>query len=102
MNQLLLITLVASFLACGSVNSEETKANEGKTVYKTYCIACHGPKGKLMLNDAPDLSVSKMTLEERLENIRKGGSMMPAFAEVLSEEQIQAVAVYLDKLKELE
>jgi mono/diheme cytochrome c family protein len=102
MNQLFLILGSAALISCGNVNSSNTDGNEGKTVYKTYCVSCHGPKGKLMLNDSPDLSVSKMTLEERLENIRKGGSMMPAFEEVLSEEQIQAVAVYLDELKESE
>jgi len=40
-----------------------------------------------------------MTLEERIKNITEGGSMMPAFSEVISEEQIKSVAVYLDQLK---
>ena len=100
MNQLWIMLFSGSLLACGGVDADHADGNEGKTVYKTYCVSCHGPKGKLMLNDAPDLSVSKMTLEERLENIRKGGSMMPAFSEVLSENQIEAVAKYLDELKE--
>jgi mono/diheme cytochrome c family protein len=99
MNQMLL--LIATFLfACGSVNSGNSDGNPGKEVYRTYCVACHGADGKLKLNEALDLSRSKMTLEERIDNISKGGSMMPAFAEVISEEQIQAVAVYLDELKE--
>ncbi|TNF26736.1 MAG: hypothetical protein EP314_05540 [Bacteroidetes bacterium] len=99
--QSLFIGLVSIvLLSCGSFGSQSDGTDLGKQVYKTYCVACHGPDGKLMLNDAPDLSVSKMSMEERLENIRKGGSMMPAFAEVLSEEQIQAVAGYLEQLKE--
>jgi mono/diheme cytochrome c family protein len=99
MNQMLL--LIATFLfACSSVNSGNSDGNPGKEVYRTYCVACHGADGKLKLNEAPDLTRSKMTLEERINNINKGGSMMPAFAEVISEEQIQAVAVYLDELKE--
>jgi mono/diheme cytochrome c family protein len=40
-----------------------------------------------------------MTLDERIKNITEGGSMMPAFTEVISEEQINAVAVYLEELK---
>ena len=99
MNQLLLL-IATVMLACGSVNSDNSDGNPGKEVYRTYCVACHGADGKLKLNEAPDLSRSKMTLEERINNISKGGSMMPAFAEVISEEQIQAVAVYLDELKE--
>ena len=99
MNQVLLL-IATVMLACGSVNSDNSDGNPGKEVYRTYCVACHGADGKLKLNEAPDLSRSKMTLEERINNISKGGSMMPAFAEVISEEQIQAVAVYLDELKE--
>ena len=102
MNYAFVVFIAGVLLSCGSVNSQSTEIHPGKSVYKMYCIACHGPDGKLMLNEAPDLSVSKMTLEERLENIRKGGSMMPAFSEVLSEQQIQDVADYLDELKELE
>ncbi len=99
MNQMLLVIVSGLLFGCGSVSSSNSDGNPGKEVYKTYCVACHGADGKLKLNEAPDLTFSKMTLEERLENIRKGGSMMPAFAEVLSEEQIQAVAAYLEELK---
>ncbi|MFM1876438.1 MAG: hypothetical protein RL266_2175 [Bacteroidota bacterium] len=99
MNHLLIASVVVTFLACGNVKSQDADTETGKQVYRTYCIACHGADGKLKLNEAPDLTVSKMSLEERISNIAKGGSMMPAFAEVISEEQIKAVAVYLDELK---
>lgn len=99
--QPLLVALVSvALLSCGSFGSQRSESDPGKQVYKTYCVACHGADGKLKLNEAPDLSGSKMTLAERIKNITEGGSMMPAFAEVISEEQIQAVAVYLDELKE--
>ena len=61
-----------------------------------------GQESNLKINSfesRADRVISKMTLEERIENINKGGSMMPAFSEVLSEEQIQSVATYLDELK---
>jgi mono/diheme cytochrome c family protein len=101
MNQALLVLLLGIFYACGNVNSQHSNPNLGAEVYKTYCVACHGATGKLKLNRAPDLTVSKMTLEERIKNITEGGNMMPNFAEVISEKQIAAVAVYLDELKEL-
>ena len=100
MNQMFFAFIIAAFFACGNVNSQNSEEETGKQIYKTYCVACHGDNGKLKLNDAPDLTFSRMTLEERIENITKGGSMMPAFGEVISEEQINAVAVYLDELKE--
>lgn len=79
---------------------QQVNSEAGKQIYKTYCEACHGSNGKLKLNDAADLALSEMTLEERIKNISEGGSMMPAFAEVLSDEQIGVVAVYLNELKE--
>ncbi len=100
MNQALFVLLIGVFYACGNVNSQDAHSESGEQIYKTYCVACHGANGKLKLNSAPDLTVSKMTLEERIKNITEGGNMMPAFAEVISEEQIAAVAVYLDELKE--
>ena len=98
MNQVFALIIVGLFWACGNMNSQSADNDNGKQIYKTYCVACHGANGKLKLNDSPDLSLSEMTLEERIENITVGASMMPAFGEVISEEQIKAVAVYLDEL----
>lgn len=100
MHQLFAILVLPLLVACSTPSKPSADGNVGKQVYKTYCIACHGADGKLKLNEAPDLALSEMTLAERIENITKGGSMMPAFGEVISEEQIKAVAVYLDELKE--
>ena len=99
MNQVLALIILGSFWACGSVSLKSAENNEGEQVYKTYCVACHGTDGKLKLNDSPDLTFSLLTLEERIKNITEGGSMMPAFSEVISEEQIKSVAIYLDELK---
>ena len=100
MNQGLAVIILGSFWACGDLGSQSLEENEGKEIYGTYCAACHGANGKLKLNEASDLTLSDLTLEERIKNISEGGSMMPAFAEVITEEQIAAVAVYLDELKE--
>lgn len=100
MNRTIAVLTLLALIACGNANSSASDSSEGKQVYITYCIACHGADGKLKLNDAPDLTLSEMTMAERVENITKGGSMMPAFGEVISEEQIKAVAVYLDEFKQ--
>ena len=96
------IVLGLTLFSCGSVSSKRAKNDLGKQTFQTYCVACHGEDGKLKLNDSPDLTFSEMTLEERIENVTNGGSMMPAFAEVISNEEIQAVARYLDELKSSE
>lgn len=100
MNQVLAVIILGSLWACGNLSSQSLEESEGKQIYNTYCVACHGANGKLKLNEASDLTLSEMTLEERIKNISEGGSMMPAFAEVITEEQIAAVAGYLDELKE--
>lgn len=99
MNHVWILVLASSFFACGNVNSQDSEDSVGKQVYTTYCVACHGVKGKLKLNEASDLALSTMTLEERIENVTKGGSMMPAFEEVISEEEIEAVAAYVEEFR---
>lgn len=102
MNGVVAVILGLTLFGCGSVSSQDSETDLGKQTYQTYCVACHGADGKLKLNDSPDLTFSDMTLEERIENVKNGGSMMPAFAEVLSEDEIKAVAVYLEELKTAE
>jgi cytochrome c6 len=68
-------------------------------VFRQYCITCHGSDGKLGLNGAKDLTVSPLTNEERINIITNGRKMMTPFKEVLSPEEILAVADYTLSLK---
>ena len=95
---LILVCCVALF-SCEHVSSQSAENKIGEQTYKTYCVACHGANGKLKLNEASDLALSTMTLEERIENVTKGGSMMPAFEEVISKEEIEAVATYIQEFR---
>lgn len=71
----------------------------GAAIYRQYCVACHGADGKLGLNGAGDLTMSKLTLEERIVQISKGKNMMAPFEEVLTPKEIKAVAEYTLRLK---
>ncbi len=75
-------------------------APDGEKIFKTYCIACHGLDGKLALNGAKDLSVSAITMEDRIQQITKGKGLMTPYESILSPEQIQAVADYTVTLKQ--
>jgi len=75
-------------------------APNGEKIFRTYCITCHGIDGKLGLNDAKDLSVSEVPLEERLLQVTKGKGLMTPFEGILSEEQIKAVVDYTFTFKE--
>lgn len=71
----------------------------GKEIFETQCISCHGTDGKLKLSGAKDLSLSQITMDERIAIINSGIRTMPAYNSVLSADQIAAVATYTETLK---
>jgi mono/diheme cytochrome c family protein len=73
--------------------------DEGKIVYEIKCALCHGTDGKLMLNGAKDLSVSKLTKAETIEMIKAGKGLMPGFKDELNEQQLNALADYAEGLR---
>ena len=93
---------IALILACAE-KKKSTSGTEGvvdgQQVYKKYCILCHGADGKLGVNGAKDITVSKLTLAERIDQIKKGKNTMTPFEGILSEEQMKAVATYSMTLK---
>ena len=73
--------------------------DEGKIVFEAKCALCHGVDGKLMLNGAKDLSVSKLTKAETIEMIKSGKGLMPGFKDELNEQQLNALAGYAEGLR---
>jgi len=74
----------------------------GKKVYETTCLACHGPEGKGMaMLGSPDLTspagwiwgASISQIENTVRNGRTG--VMPAQAEFLGEEKVHILAAYV-------
>jgi mono/diheme cytochrome c family protein len=73
--------------------------DEGKIIFEAKCALCHGTDGKLMLNGAKDLSVSKLTKAEAIEMIKAGKGLMPGFKDELNEQQLTALADYAEGLR---
>ena len=71
----------------------------GKEIYNTACISCHGADGKLGMMGARNFSESTMDLDARIEIIKKGKVAMKPFGGILTDEQIKAVAEYTITLK---
>jgi len=67
-------------------------------IFRKYCVTCHGADGKLGLNGAKDLTLSTLTPEERINVITYGKKVMTPFNEVLTPDEIKAVAEYTQKL----
>ena len=82
-----------------SKSTSSATNRKGRLIYKQYCVLCHGADGKLAVSDAKDLSVSTISMEERINQITNGKGLMTPYKDILSEDQIQAVAEYLDELK---
>lgn len=80
-------------------NLENYKAMNGKQVYDMYCVACHGADGKMAFSGAKDLSLSTLSLEERMLQISHGKGVMNAFKGVITEEEIKNVAIYIEELR---
>jgi cytochrome c553 len=72
---------------------------DGKTVFETNCTSCHGADGTAGIAGAADLSTSGLDLNSKVEIIRDGKGTMQAFGNMLTEEEIQAVAAYIETLK---
>ncbi len=75
-------------------------APDGMAIFRKNCVTCHGANGKLGLNGAKDISVSTLSIEDRVNIITNGKKLMTPFAAVLSPEEIQAVASYTQTLQE--
>lgn len=102
-----MLILTACESAANRIESKPTEAKssggkftpDGSAVFRKYCVTCHGADGKLGLNGAKDLTQSTLTLDERLNIITHGKKLMTPFGELLSPEEIKAVAEYTLSLK---
>jgi len=100
------IIAITLLFACGSSSQEQSSNGstnaEAFDVVKTYnrkCGICHGRDGKLMASSSPDLSISKMTKDEVIAIITNGKNNMPPQRDVLTKEEIAAVADYAMTLR---
>ncbi|MCB9285261.1 MAG: c-type cytochrome [Lewinellaceae bacterium] len=95
---LFFLGIAGSVWACTTLNAEDSKA-EGEQLYRTYCVACHGAKGNMGGSGAFDLTVSPLTLDQRIEVITNGRNAMASFKTMIPPSKIRAVAEYTMQLK---
>ena len=104
-----LFTLALIIFACGG--GEEATASEApgdtpaqavaqdidtKKIWKIRCIACHGLYGDMGTNGAANLQEATSDLDYRVNIITNGSEngVMTAFGEILTPEEIEAMAKY--------
>lgn len=77
---------------------------EGEKVFNANCISCHGADGNKTLNEVKDLSISVLSLEERIKVISSAqfiGNRLhkSRFPEVLTDIDIKNVAEYIETFR---
>lgn len=85
--------------ASESITADTPHVADGKIVFEANCISCHGADGQLGLMGSPNLATSEKDISSRIEIITHGKGAMQAFGGQLTEEEIQAVANYIETLK---
>jgi cytochrome c553 len=80
--------------------NSDTALKNGEAIYNVACVACHGKDGKLGVGGAKDLTASILSHEEKVEMITNGKGLMTPFKGQLSEQEIEAVASYVDSMKQ--
>ena len=73
-----------------------TIAVSGKEIFEEKCTLCHGSNGKLGLSGAKDLSVTALDHQNIITIITEGKNTMASYKAVLTPEQIEAVANYIE------
>lgn len=99
----LLLAGIIALLASAVLQAEDTP--DGAAVYKQKCQMCHGADGKgFPAIKTPDLtnpkwqaSISDKEMTEVIKNGKKG-TPMPAFADKLKDDEIQAVVKFIRTL----
>jgi len=106
LNKIFGIQLIACcflvFSSCGNTAEKSpvpTKPRSAQTIFEENCTSCHGSDGKLCALGAKDLSRSTLDRSQAVEIITNGKSTMAPFGSMLSNQEIDAVAEYIQTLK---
>jgi len=78
-------------------SNDKVKAVNASKVFKMRCASCHGFTGNMMVNGAKDLTKSKISLAESVAQVYFGKGLMTPFKGVMKDEEIVAVAKYIEK-----
>ncbi|MFK7799549.1 MAG: cytochrome c [Aureispira sp.] len=105
----ILFALLGVFvMACNTStpSSSTTKASDsepsgpsGALVYRERCVTCHGANGRMGNNGAKLLPESPLNVAQRIEVVTHGRNIMPAFNDMLTPEEIEAVVQFTMTLK---
>ena len=92
---------LATLAVIWSVPGAAADRQNGRTIYETYCVGCHGEAGNSLDPTIPTFANGDRLFQmdsQLLESIRRGNQTMPAFRGLLSDQEIRDVIAYLRTL----
>lgn len=96
-------TILLTVAICCSINAAAQELSpsmsNGKVIFQSNCVRCHGDDGKLGKFRAKDLQNSKLDDQRLYKIISNGKWLMPRWKKVLTPEQILSVIVYVKTLR---
>jgi mono/diheme cytochrome c family protein len=84
-----------------AANGNNSPFSAGAVIYQSNCAFCHGSDGKKAYRNAPDLTLSGLNEDAIKQMLREGKGRMPSYTLVLSEDEINSVAVFVKGLQPL-
>ena len=88
---------VVAVLLAASATSHAADVRKGEELYRSHCVACHGPDGAPAMPGAPDLRRGTVLLRpdaQLLDALRRGRGGMPGYLGVLKDREILDVIAY--------
>lgn len=71
----------------------------GKALYAGNCVACHGQDGKAGIAGAKNLTISQLDESGIINIISNGKNAMPPYKKVFNEQEMVALAKYVQSIK---
>ncbi|MFN3939480.1 MAG: c-type cytochrome [Chitinophagales bacterium] len=101
------LVMVIVFMGCASDAQHNNSVDSGNSytllpgeqIYMDNCKLCHGKNGGLGLSGASDLRSSTLDTAQVISVLTNGRNAMASFKGILTEEEINAVAAYVQNLK---
>jgi len=95
-----LVSALFTFVLLTSVPIAVSAANPmvGAGLYSKHCAKCHGGNGRAVMSGTPDLLVQNLVSKstpQLLNTLKQGQGIMPAYAGLLTEEQMFDILAYL-------
>lgn len=88
----------------GAWAQDAVDMEQSREIFEEYCAACHGYDGIKVIPEAPSFATGESLEKEDAEllgAIRDGkGEVMPPWADVLSDEEITAVLIFIRSFRD--